>query len=105
MAGVVTLSLFRETLGVEAEIGRVFTPDDERGGCSVVLAHRFWTGVLGADRSLVGRDLTLDNRSCTVLGVMHPEFTFFPIPRTCGFWTATIPLARKKSVSGRCVRG
>jgi predicted permease len=78
LAGVVTLPLFRETLGVEAKLGRVFIPADESGGCSLVLAHRFWSGVLGADRSLVGRTLTLDNTPCTVLGVMPPEFTFFP---------------------------
>jgi predicted permease len=78
LAGVVTLPLFRETLGVQAVLGRVFTPDDERSGCSVVLAHRFWSGVLGGDQSLVGRSLMPDGAACTVLGVMAPEFSFFP---------------------------
>jgi putative ABC transport system permease protein len=87
LAGVVTLSMLRETLGVEAGLGRVFTPDDERGGCSVVLAHRFWSGVLGADKSIVGSALNLDNTPCRVLGVMPPEFVFFPTtPDPADMW-------------------
>jgi predicted permease len=69
---------FFETLGVRAKMGRTFTSDDETHGCSIVVAHKFWTSVLGADPSLVGRSVTLNQKPCTILGVMPEEFSFFP---------------------------
>ncbi|HEV2447746.1 MAG TPA: ADOP family duplicated permease, partial [Candidatus Sulfopaludibacter sp.] len=72
-----TASLF-DTLGVKAVLGRTFTAGDTHRGCSVVLAHSFWVGKLGADPKIVGRSLGLDQESCTVLGVMPRGFAFYP---------------------------
>lgn len=69
---------FFDTLGVSAALGRTFTSDDERHGCTVVLSHAFWTTDLGADSSIVGHSLNLDQRACTVVGVMPPRFSFYP---------------------------
>ncbi len=69
---------FFDTLGVRAAIGRTFTAEDETRGCSIVVAHKFWTSVLGADPSVTGRSLTLNQKPCTVLGVMPREFSFYP---------------------------
>jgi predicted permease len=69
---------FFETLGVSAALGRTFTAEDERHGCAVVLSHDFWNTALGADASIAGQSLTLDQRSCTVLGVMPAGFHFYP---------------------------
>lgn len=69
---------FFETLGVSAALGRIFTEADEKSGCSIVLAHSFWTSTLGADPAIVGQTLTLDHHNCTVLGVMPADFTFYP---------------------------
>src|SRR5215469_5162616 len=72
-----TVSFF-QTLGVSASLGRTFRDEDERRGCSVLLANRFWASTLGADASIIGKSLTLDEKPCTVLGVMPPEFSFYP---------------------------
>lgn len=69
---------FFDTLGVRASIGRTFTAEDEGQGCSIVVSHRFWTSVLGADSSISGKSLTLDQKPCTVLGVMPEGFGFYP---------------------------
>jgi putative ABC transport system permease protein len=69
---------FFDTLGVSAAIGRTFTSDDEARGCSIVLAHKFWTSALAADASIIGKALTLDQKPCTVLGVMPERFGFYP---------------------------
>ncbi len=71
---------FFETLGVRAAIGRVFSPEDERNGCSVVVAHKFWISTLSADPSAIGRSINLDQNACTVIGVMPEEFSFYPTP-------------------------
>jgi len=68
---------FFETLGVRAAIGRTFIPEDVGHGCSIVLSHKFWV-TLGSDPSIAGQNLTLDNKACTVLGVMPANFSFYP---------------------------
>ena len=52
-------------LGVSAELGRTFTNDDDQPGNNrvVVLNHDFWQRRFGADRSVVGRALTLNGDS------------------------------------------
>jgi putative ABC transport system permease protein len=69
---------FFDTLGVHAAIGRTFTTADEGQGCSIVIAHNFWTSTLAADSSIVGKSLALDQAPCTVLGVMPERFSFYP---------------------------
>jgi predicted permease len=68
---------FFETLGVPAAIGRTFTPEDVGHGCSIVISGKFWVA-LGSDPSIAGQNLTLDNKACTVLGVMPANFIFYP---------------------------
>ncbi len=72
-----TVSFF-QTLGVPAALGRTFRSEDEGRGCSVLLAHRFWTSTLGANPSIIGKSLTLDDKPCTILGVMPQPFSFYP---------------------------
>ncbi len=70
-----------ELLGVEAVAGRVLAPgDDEPGQQQVaVLSYGLWRRRFGADPQLVGKKLTLNGASYTVVGVLPPQF-FFPIP-------------------------
>jgi predicted permease len=69
---------FFSTLGVNARLGRTFVPDDEPRGCAVVLSHTTWQNTRHGDEDIVGRSISLDHRSCTVVGVMPPEFAFYP---------------------------
>jgi len=71
---------FFDTLGVHAAVGRTFRLEDEAHGCSLVLAHKFWTSALAADRGIIGKNLTLDQQPCAVLGVMSEDFSFYPAP-------------------------
>ena len=60
-------------LGLDPLLGRVFSPDDERPGVNVViLSYRLWQQQLGADRSIVGRSIALDEVPHTVVGVLKP---------------------------------
>ena len=69
-------SVFR-VLDVNALVGRSFTEEEERRGDRVVvLAHEFWQRRFGGDRTLVGRSITLNGASFTVVGVMPPGFAF-----------------------------
>jgi putative ABC transport system permease protein len=73
---LVTANYF-DVLGVPAEIGRTFLPDEDKkpGGNTVaVLSYGLWSREFGADRSLIGRNITLNGNSYTVIGVTPPGF-------------------------------
>jgi predicted permease len=79
-------------LGVAPIAGQWFT--DETG---VVISNRLWRR-LGADRSIVGRAMTLDGRTLTITGVMPPGFRL-PVSGPGGsfesdLWVYLDPLGR-----------
>src|SRR5262249_6311969 len=61
---------FFETLGAPAAMGHTFRAEEEAQGCQLVLAYRFWSSRIGADRAIIGKSLDLDHKPCTVVGVM-----------------------------------
>jgi putative ABC transport system permease protein len=66
-------------LGVEPILGRTFTPDDAAAPgleTVVILSHGLWQRRFGADPSIVGRDVVINERARTVIGVMPPRFKF-----------------------------
>ena len=64
-------------LGVPPMLGRAFTEQEDRPGVDVaVLSYGLWETRFGADRSIIGRTVTLDRRPYTVVGVMPPAFSF-----------------------------
>jgi predicted permease len=73
-AARVSVGFFR-ALGVQAIAGRIFEPGEDepgRGEGLVLLSHEFWSRRFGTDRSVVGRGLTLDGRSHTIVGILPP---------------------------------
>ncbi len=66
------------TLGVQPLYGRNLTREEDReGGAKVVLlGHAVWQRQFGADPNVVGRALSLDEQSYTVIGVLPPKLNF-----------------------------
>ena len=64
--------------GVAPALGRVFTVAEDTPGAAavVVLSHRLWTRSFGGDVAVLGREITLDARPHTVIGVMPSSFDF-----------------------------
>jgi putative ABC transport system permease protein len=69
---------FFDALGVRAQLGRTFQPgEDEAGRDEVaVLRHAFWQRRFGGDPRIVGKQILLDGRPFTVIGVMPEDFDF-----------------------------
>ncbi len=66
-----------ETLGARAAIGRLISPEEDRlpgAHPVVVISHRCWQRRFGGDPSVVGRELTINGRAFTVIGVAPPQF-------------------------------
>ncbi|HSM59446.1 MAG TPA: ABC transporter permease [Longimicrobiales bacterium] len=71
----VTPSFF-PLLGVEAAVGRTFTEEAMEVGhqYEVVLTHAYWEEHFGGAPDVVGRELRVDARPYTVVGVLPPDF-------------------------------
>jgi predicted permease len=76
-AARVSPSLF-PMLGIDAALGRTFTPDEEVLGRHrvVVLSDAVWRTRFGADPSIVGRTITLNDEPYVVSGVLPERFRF-----------------------------
>lgn len=74
---VVTAPGLFELLGVQPALGRVFTSDDAGSDrpFTMVLTHDFWTR-LGANRDVLGKEVLLNGRPHTVIGVLPAGFAF-----------------------------
>lgn len=77
---VVTPSLF-PVLGVEPIRGRTFTRNEfgEGNDNVVVISERLWKRRFNSDPEFVGKQLSLNGRSLTVIGIMSAGFQF-PLP-------------------------
>jgi putative ABC transport system permease protein len=85
---------FFPLLGVRPALGRWFLPGDQEAGRGqvVILSHELWRRFAGR-ADIVGRSLTLGDRSYTVVGVMPDGFRFnegYP----CEYW---IPVGHEAS--------
>ena len=64
-------------LGVEATIGRTFTESEDRpDGNAVMLTWNLFERRFGGDQSIVGRQIHLDSKPYTVVGVLPKWFTY-----------------------------
>jgi len=78
-AAAVSPEMF-SVLGVQPVIGRAFGPGDVHQPVTV-LSYATWAGQYGHDRSVLGKTITLDGRTYTVIGVL-PRVAQFPDDRT-----------------------
>ena len=68
---------FFSVLGVPAARGRTFLPEEDEGRGAhpvIVLSDAGWRTLFGADPAIVGREVPLNGRNVTVVGVAPPGF-------------------------------
>jgi len=74
---------FFTVLGVQPHLGRFFTQaDDQRGAVSAVISFGFWQREFGADKSIVGKTVTLDGHVVEIIGVAPRSFFGVEIGRS-----------------------
>ena len=75
-AGVST-NFFR-LMGTEPRLGRAFQDDEEKPGANkvVVISYALWQRRFGGAEDIVGKQMTLDGESYTVVGVAPEGFQF-----------------------------
>lgn len=69
---------FFQVLGVQAQMGRVFTPEDARNGAApvVLLSNAWWKRQFNADPNIVGKAFDMNGKQTTVIGVLPASFDF-----------------------------
>jgi putative ABC transport system permease protein len=88
--GLVTGNFFK-VIGLQPQLGRVFTEEEDRvGGPMVcVISDKLWQRVFNRDPNVLGKTVNLGNQPFTVVGVMPPQMFS---PRTVDVW---FPLTRR----------
>ncbi|HEV2706871.1 MAG TPA: ABC transporter permease [Pyrinomonadaceae bacterium] len=78
LSGRMTSAVFFQTLGVTIDKGRTFRAEEDRAGADpvVILSHGFWQRRFGGDESILSKQLTLNNRSYTVIGITPPTYRY-----------------------------
>ena len=63
-------------LGADAQLGRVFGPEDEIPGITeiAVISDGLWHRSFGGDPKVLGQRIRIDNDAYTIIGVMPPGF-------------------------------
>ena len=71
----VSASLF-PMLGVSPQVGRWFTTEEDQAGANrvAIMSHRLWQRRFGGDPNIVGKPLTLNGQSVTLVGIMPEGF-------------------------------
>jgi putative ABC transport system permease protein len=96
---------FFDVLDVQPELGRRFRSGDDEPGAAklVILSDGLWRRRFGADRSIIGRTIRLDDRDTTVVGVMPARINF---PLATEVWTPLqLAPAQKHSRAAQSVSG
>lgn len=80
---------FYRVLGATPLLGRTFlaTEHTEGGSQVVILSYRLWQRRFSGDAAIIGKSLTLDNQSMTIVGVMRPGFEF---PNRSSLWVPLV---------------
>ncbi len=102
-AAAVSPSFF-PMLGVEAQVGRVFLPEEGTPGHEhvVLLSDGLWRRRFGADRSVPGRKLIMNGQSYVVAGVFPGSFQ---MPRDTDVWIPLVFTADELSPRNRGSHG
>jgi putative ABC transport system permease protein len=76
-AGVVGGTYF-EVMGLRPVLGRLLDMRDDgpNAAGAAVLTYRFWTTVLHSDRSVIGKQIRLSERTATIVGVLEPSVPY-----------------------------
>lgn len=102
-AQLVSANLF-STLGVQAQLGRTFLPDEdqEQSPAVIVISHHLWRA-LGESPEVVNRELTVNGSPAKVVGVMPASFAF-PSRETDAWTPLSLSAKNRANREGRWLK-
>jgi putative ABC transport system permease protein len=78
ISGASVSTNFFRTMGIEPKLGRAFQADEEKTGANkvVIVSYALWQRRFGGAEDIVGKPMTLDGESYTIIGVAPEGFQF-----------------------------
>ena len=94
---------FFETLGAAPALGRTLQAADHRHQAPkvAVVGHGVWQRLFGGDPAVVGKTITLDGETHTIVGVMPRAFQY---PEGAELWTPVEQAVDAKALENRGLR-
>ncbi|MGH9883379.1 MAG: ABC transporter permease, partial [Pyrinomonadaceae bacterium] len=88
LSGLAGTADFLPLFGVAPALGRLFNPEEFEPNADnvIVLSDRFWQSRFGGDPGVLGRNLQLDGKTVSVVGVMPPGFDHPILWGAVDFW-------------------
>ncbi len=80
---------FFSLLGIKAIIGRTFAPDEDNGADAhpvAVISYALWTRMFGRSPDVLGKKLTIQQATFTIIGVAPPHFSGVDPGRVDDVW-------------------
>jgi predicted permease len=96
--GEIVTGNYFDVLGVKAELGRTFQPDEDRTPNThpvVVIAHGLWQRRFGADPGVLGTTIKLNGFPFTIIGVAPPRFQGTKFALAMDLW---LPMMMREKV-------
>jgi predicted permease len=93
--GAAVAANFFDLLGVRTVLGRGFAAHEDQPGSDAVVmfSRRFWQAHFGADPAIVGRELTVNGRTATVVGIVPDEQAY---PAGINAWVPMVLSAEER---------
>src|SRR6185369_7319692 len=87
-------------LGVQPELGRYYTPEEDREGGApvVVISHDAWQKYLKGTPDVIDSTMVINGHNVTVVGVMPPGFVFPATWRRTDYWVPIRPTLDAEAV-------
>src|SRR5262245_40063505 len=96
--GYLVTGNYFETLGVQAALGRVISADDDRSPGAhpvAVVSHKCWRQRFGGDPAVIGKNVIVNGRGYTIIGVAQPGFSGTEVIVTPEMW---FPMAMQAQI-------
>ena len=92
--GIDVISNFFQVLGVQPQMGRLFTEADARNGAPpvILLSNAWWKHQFNADPNIVGKAIDISGTQTTVIGVLPASFDFGAVFQPGSRYDAFTPL-------------
>ena len=97
--GAIVTGNYFSVLGVSPRLGRTLLPDDDspQSSPATVLSHELWQNQFGADQNIIGKTVTLNSQSFTVVGIAPEEFKGVRLESAPALW---VPMATRAQIQG-----
>jgi putative ABC transport system permease protein len=106
IAGEYVAQPYFSLLGIQAALGRTFRPEEDRvpqRDAVAVLSDGAWKRRFGGEPGIVGRQIQLENRTYTVIGVAPPGFQ--GLSERAEVWVPFVMMAGPEDLENRGTRG